>query len=235
MKLFVWDFHGVLEKGNDFAVLEITNKALRESGYSRQMTQDEAEMLSGKRWHEYFAFLLPERDAKIYLQLQSLCFEISQNHPEIILQYIQLNDHADYVLQSIKSLGYQQILLSNTPPKPLDAFVKFVGIEDYFQPTHRFGADSHNQQKLTKKNYLEQFLVGKHFPKGIVSIGDSPSDMALIHGYELGVGYLYTHPGRKHRETECHYRIHDLRLVLQEITKKKTPEYIKRKGAKAQR
>jgi hypothetical protein len=49
MKLFVWDFHGVLEKGNDGAVVEITNIALQRFGYSRRMTIQEGEFLSGKR------------------------------------------------------------------------------------------------------------------------------------------------------------------------------------------
>ena len=40
MKLFVWDFHGVLEKGNDLAVLDITNKVLEQAGYSERLNED---------------------------------------------------------------------------------------------------------------------------------------------------------------------------------------------------
>lgn len=102
MKLFVWDFHGVLEKGNDAAVAEITNSVLQSFGHSRRMTIQEGELLSGKHWYEYFAFLLPHL-----------------NHQE-------------------------------------------------------------------------------HHPKSI--------------------GYLYTHPRRIHREAQCHYKIHDLRDLLKEVT-----------------
>lgn len=216
MKLFVWDFHGVLEKGNDLAVVEITNAVLQRFGYSRRMSLHEGELLAGKRWHEYFAFLLPNLHHQDYLDLQSACFDMSLSQPEIIAKHIQLNDYADFVLQTIGS-KFTQILISNTLPKSLDYFVKAVGIEKHFPPAHRFGVDSHHQQQLTKKDCLEAFLKGKTFPDGVVSIGDSPGDMALIQHYSKAVGYFYTHPGRSHREAMCHYKIQDLREVLREI------------------
>lgn len=217
MKLFVWDFHGVLEKGNDFAVIEITNVVLERFGHSRKMTSQEGEFLSGRRWYEYFSFLLPHLNHQDHLNLQSACIDISLNEPEIIARYIQVNDHVDFVLQTIAESQSTQILISNTQPKSLDLFVKMVGIEKYFPSSHRFGIDSHSQQQITKKDYLESFLIGKDFPDGIISIGDSPSDMSLIHQYPKAIGYLYAHPGRSHREAKCHYKIHDLREVLWEI------------------
>ncbi len=69
MKLFVWDFHGVLEKGNDHAVLEITNLALHYHGYSREMTETESAFLSGQRWHDYFTFLVPGHPPEEYIKL----------------------------------------------------------------------------------------------------------------------------------------------------------------------
>lgn len=216
MKLFVWDFHGVLEKGNDFAVLEITNAILEQFGYSRKMTMVEAEMLAGKRWHEYFSHLLPDSSHHEHLALQSACLEMSSNRPDIIAKYIQLNDHAEFVLQSIAENNFTQILISNTPPKTLDFFVKMVGIEKFFSPKTRFGAAALHHQ-TTKKECLKTFLDGKTFPDGIVSIGDSPADMALIQDHSKSVGYLYTYPGRSHREAHCHYKIQDLREVLREL------------------
>lgn len=221
MKLFVWDFHGVLEKGNDQAVVEITNHVLKQHGYSRTLSIEEGELLSGRRWYEYFAFLIPGIDPHEYLRLQSHCVEISQTQPEIVSKHIRLNDHADHVLQNIEMSQNTQILISNTQPKSLDWFVKDVGIEKYFPPSHRFAVDSHSQPNQSKKDCLEIFLKRGDFPNGIVSIGDSPADMALIHNRHKGVGYLYAHPGRDHRVVECHYKINDLRYVLQEIEKEK--------------
>lgn len=217
MKLFVWDFHGVLEKGNDHGVVEISNAALKKHGYSRRMTMEEGELLAGRRWYEYFSYLLPDLEHQEYLNLQATCFGMSENQPEVWTKYITLNDHAELVLQEIVKSGHTQILVSNTTPTALDLFIDAVGIRDYFPPTHRFGVDSHSQKHTTKKDCLKNYLQDKHFPLGIVSIGDSPGDMSLIEDHPKGVGYLYTHPNRVHRESACHYKIHDLRAVLQEI------------------
>jgi phosphoglycolate phosphatase-like HAD superfamily hydrolase len=201
MNLFVWDFHGVLEKGNDLAVHEITNIALAKFGHLKKMTVAESVLLSGLRWHEYFAYLLPNHNKDEHLKLQSSCFEISQNQPEIVSKHIQINDYADYVLDSIQQSGHNQILISNTLPKSLDMFVKIVGIEKYFPPSHRFGVDSHHQKYITKKHCLNDYLKDKIGIKKIISIGDSPSDMALIENTEEidGVSYLYSHPDKEHR------------------------------------
>lgn len=218
MKLFIWDFHGVLEKGNDNAVLEITNCVLEKRGFSRRMSVAESELLSGHHWHEYFAYLLPDIKTSDHYQLQKECFEISQNDQSIIAGHIQLNDHAEYVLGYIQSKDYVQILISNTLPKHLDVFIDIVGINHYFPLSHRFGVNPQFTNSITKKHCLDSFLEGKIFPDGIISIGDSPNDMALIHQRPNAVGYLYTHPGRNHREVDCHHKIFDLRKVLQEIT-----------------
>lgn len=114
-----------------------------------------------------------------------------------------------------KKFKETQILISNTQSKALDLFVKIVGIEKYFPSSHRFGVDSHSQRQITKLDCLRAFLEDKKFPEGIISIGDSPGDMALIHQYPNTIGYLYTHPGRVHREANCHYKIQDLREVTE--------------------
>lgn len=220
MKLFVWDFHGVLEKGNENAVIEMTNLALVLHGYTRQMTYKESELLYGKRWHEYFSYLLPEISLEECFKLQSTCFDIQHNNPDIIDRHIQLNDHADSVLEAIHNSEHHQILISNTLSNALDNFIRMLGLEKYFPTTQRFGIDSHNQKTVTKKTCLAEYLKEKDSFKKVVSIGDSPGDMALVDddlGLE-GVGYLYTHPNREHRPAKCHHKIDDLRTVLQEIT-----------------
>lgn len=218
-KLFVWDFHGVLEQGNDDAVHEISNLALEHHGYSRRMTLEESKLLSGKRWYEYFTYLLPELGEEDIYSLQSTCFAISNDRPDILSGYLKINDHVEHVLESIHLSPHTQILISNSVPDALERFIKIVGIEKYFPASHRFGADTHNQAKITKKDCLDAFLKRNPSFDLIVSIGDSPGDMALVfHGESpKGIGYFYSHPTRKHRESQYHHKIHDLRLVLQEL------------------
>jgi phosphoglycolate phosphatase-like HAD superfamily hydrolase len=218
MKLFIWDFHGVLEKGNDNVVLEITNRALERHGYSRRMTEKESEFLSGRLWCDYFAYLIPELHENERLLLQSTCIEITQKVPEIFTKHVRLNDNVKYVLESIRSSQYTQILISNTQPKILDIYIELVGIEKYFQSMYRFGVDSSIHNRKTKKDCLYEFLgVNKNFNE-IISIGDSPGDMELINiPFIKGTSYLYSYPNRPHRLAQCHYKIDDLRMVLQEI------------------
>lgn len=64
MKLFIWDFHGVLEKGNDDAVVEITNLALRRHGYSRELT---LKILNPAN------FAVPEKLKIMFLAISKIC------------------------------------------------------------------------------------------------------------------------------------------------------------------
>lgn len=216
-KLFVWDFHGTLEFGNDGAVLEITNLILEQQGYSRRMTMDEASILSGRRWHEYFAFLLPELETEHCLNLQKNCISISQRHPEIIARNIKPSPNATEVLEAIDKSPHTQIVLSNTQPKSLDIFLQSVNMEHYFPSHHRIGADAHCQKRVTKKDWLNDFLKDRDFPGGIVAIGDSPGDVELAECHPKGIGYLFSHPGRPHREAACGYKINDLKHILREL------------------
>lgn len=217
MKLFIWDFHGTLEIGNDDAVIEITNRVLEERGHKRRLSMEEAETLAGKRWHEYFAFLFPEEEPSFCLNLQAACLAISHNHPEIIYKHIKPSPNALDVLEAIHKSPHTQIVLSNTQPKALDVFLHAVKIEEYFPAHHRIGADSHCQVRLTKKDWLNDFLKDRHFPAGLVAIGDSIGDVELAECHANGIGYLYANPGKKHRAPHYNNKIDDLKSILKEI------------------
>lgn len=58
--LFAWDFHGVLEKDNDLAVQEVCNTILSENQIVKKITLQEVRNLYGKRWYEYWQYLLPQ-------------------------------------------------------------------------------------------------------------------------------------------------------------------------------
>ena len=66
MKLFVWDFHGTLEKDNEGAVFKISNKVLENLGYKERLTKEDNFMLYGRKWSDYFAYLLPKEPEKTH-------------------------------------------------------------------------------------------------------------------------------------------------------------------------
>tara|TARA_B100000315_G_C14385854_1_gene499607 strand:+ start:617 stop:769 length:153 start_codon:yes stop_codon:yes gene_type:complete len=49
VKLFVWDYHGVMEKGNEKAVTEVSNLALQKLGFSQRFTEEESKQLYGSK------------------------------------------------------------------------------------------------------------------------------------------------------------------------------------------
>lgn len=211
MKLFVWDFHGVLEKGNESAVEEITNGTLSKFGYKRRMSTEECYRLYGKKWFEFFQYLLPEENIRVWMRLQDESVTMGLDNPEIIARSIAINDYAHEVLAKIKE-KHQQILISNSQPKSLAMFLEVTGVNVYFKKRGVMAVSAHKIDKVrSKREVLQEFLKEKTFEQ-VVTIGDSPADM------ELGnVRYLYAHPGRKHRDVDADYKIHDLREVLREV------------------
>ena len=208
MKLFVWDFHGVLEKGTESAALEISNRVLGDYGYSKRFTKDDIDRLYGKKWWEFFEDLLPEESHEKHLQLQEACYKDANNNPENLTKYVEPNDHAREVLEMIRAAGHYQILISNVTPENLDIFLRLVGMEQSFDSA--FAADSRSKNEV-----LGKFLNGEKY-ESIVIIGDSPHDMELK-SVAGGTTYLYSRSGNFRGEGD--YKITDLREVLRELGK----------------
>jgi phosphoglycolate phosphatase-like HAD superfamily hydrolase len=213
MKLFVWDFHGVLEKDNDLAVLDISNSILALHGYEVRLSEADVRAYYGLKWYEYFEKVLPGLEKEAYLALQAECFEFDNKN--IVAKYIKPTDHALEVLRTIKDNGHDQILLSNTRPYDLDWFVALVGMEKYFTSNKLFGVNAH-QTHSNKSEALKEYINDKTFDK-VVIIGDSESDMALkeVTG---GVTYFYSHPQLElNTAVKADYVITDLREILNEL------------------
>ncbi len=211
-KLFVQDFHGTLEKGNEGAVLEATNETLRSSGYARRMTEAEGELLYGRRWTEYYAFLLPGESAERCAELALISRDMIRSNPDILARHIKPNDHAFEVLERIAaSPQHVQIVVSNTTPFGIQMFLRAVGMQRFFPDGHAFGIVHPSYTSSMKKTeVLKEFVAGRRFD-AVVATGDSPADLVGT------VNYLYAHPGRAFRECDAHYRIRDLRELLREI------------------
>lgn len=213
-KLFIWDFHGCLEKGNEKAVLEISNRALKHFGHKERFTEKEMDKLYGLKWWEYFEYILSNESHEKHLELQKACFNF-QNASDIVAKYISPNNHAHFVLEEIKKAGHYQILISNTNPESLGLFIKSVKMEEYFSEENSFAVDLHTKTDKTKNDVLEDFIKEKGFDE-IIIIGDSQADMELkdVIG---GKTYLYSHKEREFRECESDDKINDLREILKEV------------------
>lgn len=216
MKLFIWDFHGVLEKGNELAVIDISNKALEELGYAVIFTRNDCDKLYGLKWWEYFQYLLPNEPREKHLALQERCFEISDNTPELVAKYIKPNDNAHKVLRAIKAKGHAQVIISNTQASALKMFLQVTGVDKFFDESTALAVDAHRPDVYkTKKDILKKYISDKNFDAYVI-IGDSSSDIALS---ELvgGTTYLYAHANREFKNCSAHYKIRDLTEILREL------------------
>lgn len=214
MKLFVWDFHGVLEKDNEIAVLEISNKALEQNGFIERFSEQDVRDYYGLKWYEYFERLLPNEDNDLHRKLQNDSIAISDGS-NIVSKHIKPNDFAVDVICKIKESGHDQILLSNTAPEHLLNFIKFVNMEGLFDDDKIIGVDAH-RNFTDKKQAFAGYLSNKDFDK-IIIIGDSDGDMQLKNSSNQ-VTYFYRHPYLKSaHSSKADYFINDLREILNEI------------------
>ena len=206
MKLIVWDFHGTLEEGNELAVLEMSNTVLINFGYSEQFTDQDYYKLYGKKWFEYFEYLIPKAGKEKHLELQEACFAYSNSHQEIIAKYIKPAKNAHKTLELLKR-KHDQILISNTKPESLEVFTRAIKIHKYFNAGKAFATDAHVFNK-TKKDVLSSYLKDKKFDE-LFSVGDSPSDIELGH-YFGAKTVLYGHESRDIKVAEADFKIRDL-------------------------
>ncbi|MGD0284521.1 MAG: HAD hydrolase-like protein [Candidatus Saccharimonadales bacterium] len=215
MKLFVWDFHGVLEKDNDLAVLEITNKVLEQEGYEERLSKEKANEFYGLKWYEYFEQILPLLTNKEHMALQASCFKYCEDHLDVLANHIKVNDYAVEVLGKINNSKNDQIILSNTRQSDLLWFIDTVGIKKFFTKSKIFGVNAHEKFRV-KSDVLAHYLKSKEFDT-IIIIGDSESDMELKN-VAGGLTYFYNHPSFKlNNVVKTDFIITDLREILKQI------------------
>jgi phosphoglycolate phosphatase-like HAD superfamily hydrolase len=217
MKLFVWDLHGTLEQGNEIAVVELSNKIVRDFGYSEQFTMKDGRDLYGLRWYEYFEHLLPNESHERHLELQVACFNYSNSieGAELVAKYISPSKNAIKILSAIKN-KHQQIVVSNTVPESLPVFIDALDMSEYFPEESAFAVNQHTKEaKRTKTDVLKEYLVNNSFDE-IVVIGDSENDMKLAEDISAKA-YLYAHAGTPFRSSLGHHQINDLIELMSEL------------------
>lgn len=201
--LFVWDFHGVLEKGNEHAVHEITQKVLKNFGHNKKITIEEIKKLYGLPWEEYFKSFIPlieERELNLMLEN---CYEIAWPYIE---RHIKPNDHAKEVLEEIVKRD-ENIVASNSSSHAIKKFIQIVGLEDYFSTL--IACVKYGRLKETKANAIRRYLRGKSFER-IFMIGDTEADIEA--GIKINATtILYS---RTPKDTKADYIVFDLREVL---------------------
>ncbi|MFA5303181.1 MAG: HAD family hydrolase [Candidatus Nanoarchaeia archaeon] len=213
--LFVFDFHGVLEKGTEKAVTMVSNIALERLGYDFKISHEEIMKHYGHKWHDIFLQTVPKISYDEAYSLYKECLIVDELFPNLILENTKQNDNAKKAIETIIKNKDEYILISNTNPNALKTFVKAAELENYFNENNSFAVNQHdNGVSLTKENVLRNYLNGKSYEK-IIIIGDSPGDIELKKvSPHNSVTFLYTHPGINFRDCEADHKIRDLMEIF---------------------
>jgi len=220
--LFVWDFHGVLEKGNVYAVQKLVNLVLKKFDINKEITIKEAIDWYGLSWFDYFKLATPEGNHQLWQNMVNKVLLLQEESWNIIKENIKVRDFAEETLNTIKEKGHQNIILSNTQPEHISSFTDFLGLTQYFD--NIIGVDNHYKSRIgnkeihdIKSEVLTNFLKEKEYTKVIV-IGDKESDIKAGKNCRATT-YLFIdkEPNEDLKNKEADYVISDLREILKEL------------------
>ena len=213
MNLFVWDFHGVLEKDCELAVMEVTNKVLEKFSVKKRMSLEEIKKFYGLKWSDYFRYCCPNADDKTIMEMVNYALKPSLNEKSV-LKYIKPQNNVFFVLEKIKEKGHLNLVISNSSQKALKFFIDSIKISDLIDDY--IGVDSHTDflsKSNGKINLLKKYIEKNKFNK-IIKIGDNEADIEA--GINSGaITYLFSK--NKNINTKANYVISDLKEVLKEI------------------
>lgn len=215
-KLFVWDFHGVLEQGTHRLAQAISNVVLAREGFAERLSDEQALALFGRRWWEYFEHLLPAAGRDTWLRLQAACLGESARGATLLRDHVEAAPHARQVLETIAAV-HPQILVSNSDPEGLDAFLAAVDLGDLFPTGRRFATNAHGAPATRTKLAIVREYLERHPHDRVVVVGDSPGDMRLKGAGPGIVTYWYRSRADWPPGVVADHRISDLREVLCEV------------------
>jgi phosphoglycolate phosphatase-like HAD superfamily hydrolase len=211
--LFVWDFHGVLEKGNEYALQEVINQVLEEFKFKRRAAIEEILLLAGKSWKDHYRHFLPGVSDEILSSMANRSNELGMPAAK---KFTRPNDFAADVLSQITGHGSKSIVISHTQKDAVKFFTDLVGITEFVDAHFATDLQDNNSTIAEAKiAAINKYMKGRNFDK-IVFVGDSEHDIEA--GLSVGaVTYLFSTDMKRASRTKAHHVISDLREVLKEL------------------
>lgn len=204
--LFVWDFHGVLEKDNELAVHDVTNRVLEEFGYEARASRDDILGMYGLPWGEYFRLLVPGIKEEPVREMVRRCRELGR---PAAVRYCRPREYALETLKKISEEGHTNVVVSNTARDDLRFFMDIVGVTPFIDE-----AVGISRMSASKTDIIKDYASKKVYRR-IVIIGDTEKDVeaGLTNG---AMTYLFNLKDKR-GQTKAHRVITDLREVLREL------------------
>jgi|GEM_PF-983854 len=223
--LFAWDFHGVLEKDNVYAVQDTCNRVLAELDIPRRITLEETIKLYGKNWINYFIYLCPDSTKEEIWQMREKAIEVGMKKMKGIVKPM---DYSVEVLNKIKKNGNSNIVLSNARPEDIEDFLEttgFIPLLDYYTGVPKEKESEDLCIATYKGKVLSEYAKTNGFSRKFM-IGDNESDVKagkiagattfrFVNKYLLPEDEIIDDAVKRIRkESKADYVITDLRDVL---------------------
>jgi phosphoglycolate phosphatase-like HAD superfamily hydrolase len=208
--LFIWDFHGVLEKGNEYALQDVLNQVMEEFGIPRKVGMEKVLELYGMSWFDYYCDICGHQDEQI---LEKMIMRSNEIGLKAAQKYVKPMDYAKEVLQKIRLAGGENIVVSNSTPENIRLFADLVGLSSLFDKCIGVESGQKNNMSGAKMDAVKKYLTERKFDK-IVCIGDNEHDIEA--GQHFGATtYLFS--TNHDAKTKADFVISDLREVLREL------------------
>lgn len=209
--LHIFDFHGTLGKGNEYAVLESSNISLEKHRRTERLTIEDVVRLQGEPWSKYFREKCPdasdEEVASMVEHAKTLGYSIFPKHIKPI-------EDALKVLEEIKKKGSVTLVISITTFDALDKYLGCLAMDGLIN--NRIGI-TEEEEKLSRFDVAElkarkllEYLKGKSFGK-VYMTGDKPEDIKA--GKKIGATTVYYNLNGE-RSDIADYSTSDLKLLL---------------------
>jgi len=222
--LFAWDYHGVLEKDNIYAVQELCNLILGKYNTGREISIEETIQWYGLSWFDYFKLAFPEGDQDLWGEMVKDILSLQRSGWGIVSKHIKPREFAIDVLRTIRDAGHHNILISNSRPKDTFKFAEIINATEYFREIIGVATNKDSQLKqgvhTIKRKALLDFIKRSPGYRKVIVIGDKESDIRA--GMDCGtITYLFCPPELADNlsaiHISAHFKINDLRDVLEQL------------------
>jgi len=144
--LFAFDLHGTLIKGNEHALLIVTNRSLEKHRRKERFDLGGIKKMYGRPWGDYFRVLCPGVSDKEVNSMVDCAREFALGDDmKIIRQHAKPMDNCLGLLNEIKKGDNEILIISNTTTGALRGYLEIVGIFDFVD--HILGITKEDERK----------------------------------------------------------------------------------------
>lgn len=228
MKVYFWDFHGVLEEGSEKTLVAAINELRRRNSMFPDVTEEELVGYFGPSLPEVLNRFFPGQDTK------SLSRKIGDLAVAYTGQMMRPREGAIITLRTIRERGDLNYLVSSADGEDVSRQLALLGMESHLHGVHTYLLNGYSDT-----DSIEEFKAGiilntgvvatrRHYsktPDGILLIGDTETDIRSARlarqmvseaqpPVDIPVYGVLFDPNSRNSHVQADYRVRRLQDVL---------------------